>query len=35
MRATAGAGALLRVLEVDGASRVPERWTMLTPFPDS
>ncbi len=35
VRAAAGAGALLRVLEVDGASRVPERWTMLTPFPDS
>jgi protein ImuB len=35
VRASAGAGALLRVLEVDGASRVPERWTMLTPFPDS
>jgi protein ImuB len=35
VRAAAGAGALLRVLEVDGASRVPERWTMLAPFPDS
>ncbi len=35
VRATAGAGALLKVLEVDGSSRVPERWTMLTPFPDS
>ena len=35
VRAAAGAGALLRVLEVDGASRVPERRTMLTPFPDS
>jgi protein ImuB len=35
VRAAAGAGTLLRVLEVDGASRVPERWTMLTPFPDS
>lgn len=35
VRAAAGAGALLRVLEVDGASRVPERRTVLTPFPDS
>jgi protein ImuB len=35
VRAAAGAGALLKVLEVDGSSRVPERWTMLTPFPDS
>ncbi len=35
VRTAAGAGALLRVLEVDGASRVPERRTMLTPFPDS
>ena len=35
VRATAGAGALLKVLEVDGASRVPERRAMLTPFPDS
>src|SRR5688572_4353093 len=35
VRAATGAGSLLRVLEVDGASRVPERWTMLTPFPES
>ena len=34
VRAAAGAGALLRVLEVDADSRVPERWTMLTPFPE-
>jgi protein ImuB len=35
VRAATGAGSLLRVLDVDGASRVPERWTMLTPFPES
>ena len=35
VRAATGAGSLLRVLEVDAASRVPERWTMLTPFPES
>ena len=28
-----GAEALLKVLPVDAASRVPERWAMLTPFP--
>ena len=35
VRAAAGAGALLRVLEVDSESRVPERWAMLTPFPEA
>jgi protein ImuB len=34
-RAAAGGTALLRVLEVDAGSRVPERRSMLTPFPDS
>lgn len=34
VRAAQGAAALLKVLPVDGASRVPERWVMLTPFPD-
>ncbi len=33
IRAVAGAGAILRVLAVDSASRVPERRAMLTPFP--
>ncbi len=33
-RAAAGAGALLKVLEVDPESRVPERRAMLTPFPE-
>jgi protein ImuB len=33
VRATQGADSLLRVLPVDDASRVPERRTMLTPFP--
>ena len=33
VRAAAGPDAVLRVLEVDPASRVPERWAMLTPFP--
>jgi protein ImuB len=35
VRAAAGGAALLRVLEIDTGSRVPERWSMLTPFPDS
>lgn len=30
--AAVGPAALQRVLEVDEGSRVPERWTMLTPF---
>jgi protein ImuB len=34
VRAAQGAAALLKVLPVDGGSRVPERWVMLTPFPD-
>ena len=32
--AAQGAEALLRILPVDGSSRVPERWAMLTPFPE-
>jgi protein ImuB len=35
VRAAQGADALLRVLPVDAASRVPERWGMLTPFPET
>lgn len=34
VRAVQGAEALLKVLPVDAASRVPERWAMLTPFPE-
>jgi len=34
VRAAQGAGALLKILPVDGASRVPERWAMLTPYPE-
>ena len=34
VRATQGAEALLRILPVDSASRVPERWALLTPFPE-
>jgi protein ImuB len=33
VRATQGADSLLKVLLVDAASRVPERRTMLTPYP--
>jgi protein ImuB len=33
VRAAQGADALLKVLPVDAASRLPERRTMLTPFP--
>jgi protein ImuB len=33
IRAAQGADSLLKVLPVDAASRVPERRTMLTPFP--
>jgi hypothetical protein len=29
-----GAEALLKILPVDSTSRVPERWAMLTPFPE-
>jgi protein ImuB len=32
VRAATGAGALLRVLDVDSSSRVPERRAMLTPY---
>jgi len=34
VRAVQGAEALLKVLPVDSTSRVPERWAMLTPFPE-
>jgi protein ImuB len=34
VRAAQGAESLLKVLPVDSASRVPERWAMLTPFPE-
>jgi impB/mucB/samB family len=34
VRAAAGQSALLRVLEVDSESRVPERRAFLTPFPE-
>jgi protein ImuB len=34
IRSAQGAEALLRVLPVDAASRVPERWAMLTPAAD-
>lgn len=34
VRAAQGAEALLRILPVDDSSRVPERWAMLTPFPE-
>ncbi len=34
VRAAQGAGALLKVLPVETGSRVPERWAMLTPFPE-
>jgi protein ImuB len=34
VRATQGAEALLKILPVDSASRVPERWALLTPFPE-
>ncbi|HTT94844.1 MAG TPA: hypothetical protein VMF55_09235 [Solirubrobacterales bacterium] len=34
VRAAQGADALLRILPVDGASRVPERRDLLTPFPE-
>jgi nucleotidyltransferase/DNA polymerase involved in DNA repair len=33
VRATQGADSLLKVVSVDGGSRVPERRAMLTPFP--
>ena len=34
VRAAQGAEALLKVLPVDASSRVPERWGMLTPYPE-
>ena len=34
VRAAQGAEALLKVLPVDSSSRVPERWALLTPFPE-
>ncbi len=34
VREAQGAEALLKVLPVDSSSRVPERWAMLTPFPE-
>ncbi|HET7121367.1 MAG TPA: hypothetical protein VFI17_08980 [Solirubrobacterales bacterium] len=34
VRAAQGAEALLKVLPVESSSRVPERWAMLTPFPE-
>jgi protein ImuB len=34
VRAAQGAEALLKILPVDEASRVPERWALLTPYPE-
>jgi protein ImuB len=34
VRAVQGAEALLKILPVDASSRVPERWAMLTPYPE-
>jgi protein ImuB len=34
VRAAQGPEALLRILPIDSTSRVPERWAMLTPFPE-
>jgi protein ImuB len=34
VRAVQGAEALLKILPVDSASRVPERWALLTPYPE-
>jgi protein ImuB len=34
VRAAQGAEALLRILPVDSGSRVPERWALLTPYPE-
>lgn len=34
VRAVQGAEALLKILPVDGSSRVPERWALLTPYPE-
>jgi protein ImuB len=35
VRAAQGAEALLRILPVDSSSRVPERWGLLAPFPET
>jgi hypothetical protein len=35
VRAAQGTEALLKILPVDSGSRVPERWTMLTPYPEA
>jgi protein ImuB len=34
VRTAQGTEALLKILPVDSTSRVPERWAMLTPFPE-
>jgi protein ImuB len=34
VRAAQGAEALLKILPIDDASRVPERWALLTPYPE-
>jgi hypothetical protein len=34
VRAAQGTEALLKILPVDAASRVPERWALLTPYPE-
>ena len=34
VRTAQGAEALLKILPVDAASRVPERWALLTPYPE-
>ncbi|HKO37838.1 MAG TPA: hypothetical protein VJU14_05665 [Solirubrobacterales bacterium] len=34
VRAAQGSESLLKILPVDAASRVPERWAMLTPYPE-
>jgi hypothetical protein len=34
VRAVQGAEALLKIIPVDSSSRVPERWALLTPFPE-
>jgi hypothetical protein len=34
VRAAQGTEALLKILPLDGSSRVPERWALLTPYPE-
>jgi hypothetical protein len=34
VRAAQGAEALLKILPIDSSSRVPERWALLTPYPE-